>query len=245
MGSTAAFGVTNDWLGLVLNLLLLFVLTIWLALIYWTYADAKRRIADGLLVRCATAAALFPFIGTVVYLIVRPPEYLQDQRERELEIAAAEAKLAERYGSVCPYCDFEIEPTFLRCPGCLHRLKQPCVTCGKPLDPGWGICPYCDADVGYSAVVGRPSTRAGADLRRVPEPSAAIGEDDEEISSERAELVPEATGRGDGSNAVDEGKIERDEPAAIDDGLAQTTASAEIDAEPGVKTRTRRRRRAG
>ena len=47
-----------------------------------------------MLVGCATAASVFPFIGTIVYLIVRPPEFLDDVRERELEMAAAEARLA-------------------------------------------------------------------------------------------------------------------------------------------------------
>ena len=67
---------------------------IYFALIYWTWADARRRIADPMLVACATAASLFPFIGTIVYLIVRPPEFLDDVRERQLEMAAAEARLA-------------------------------------------------------------------------------------------------------------------------------------------------------
>ena len=62
---------------------------IWLALIYWTFADARRRIADGMLVACATIASFFPFIGTIVYMIVRPPEYLEDVHERDLEIQAA------------------------------------------------------------------------------------------------------------------------------------------------------------
>ena len=79
-----------------------------------------------MLVGCATAASLFPFVGTIVYLIVRPPEYLDDVRERELEIAAAEARLAQLEQLACPYCDFEIEKTFLRCPSCLRRLKEPC-----------------------------------------------------------------------------------------------------------------------
>ena len=46
-----------------------------------------------MLVGCATAASLFPFVGTIVYMIVRPPEYLEDVRERELEMQAAEARL--------------------------------------------------------------------------------------------------------------------------------------------------------
>ena len=103
-----------------------------------------------MLVGCAAAAAAFPFIGTIVYMIVRPPEFIEDRRERELEIAAAEAKLADMDHLACPYCDFDIEKSFLRCPSCLRRLKEPCGTCGKPLDPRWKICPYCEAEIGQA-----------------------------------------------------------------------------------------------
>ena len=116
MGVLAVFGIENDGLELAVNLLLLFLVVIWFALVYWTFADARRRIADPLLVGCASAASLFPFVGTVVYLIVRPPEYLDDVRERELEIAAAEARLASLEHIHCQYCGFEVEKDFLRCP---------------------------------------------------------------------------------------------------------------------------------
>ena len=151
MGLIALFGIENDGLALAVNLLLLFLVVIWLALVYWTYSDAHRRIADPMLVACATAASLFPFIGTIVYLIVRPPEYLVDVREREIEIAAAQARLADFEHQQCQYCGFEIEKSFLRCPSCLRRLKEPCATCGKPLDPRWKICPYCEAEIGQAA----------------------------------------------------------------------------------------------
>ncbi len=148
MGPLAVFGITNDGLNLAVNLVLLFLFVLYFALIWWTYSDARRRIEDPMIVACATAASVFPFIGTVVYLIVRPPEYLEDVRERELEIAAAEARLAGAEHHVCPYCSNEVEKSFLRCPNCMHRLKEPCTTCGKPLDPRWRICPYCEAEVG-------------------------------------------------------------------------------------------------
>ena len=148
MGITAVFGITSDGLNLAVSLLLLFLLVFYVALIYWTYADARRRIADPLIVGCATAASLFPFVGTLVYMIVRPPEYLEDVRERQLEITAAEARLASVEQKVCPYCSYDVEGSFLRCPSCLRRLKEPCGTCGKPLDPRWPICPYCEAEVG-------------------------------------------------------------------------------------------------
>jgi Double zinc ribbon len=151
MGLLAVFGITNDGLNLAVNLLLLFLVVFWIALIYWTYADARRRIPDAMLVGCATAASVFPFLGTIVYLIVRPPEYIEDVRERELEIAAAEARLHSLHVLACPYCDYEVERSFLRCPNCMRRLKEPCATCGKPLDPRWKICPYCEAEVGQTA----------------------------------------------------------------------------------------------
>src|SRR3954469_10476009 len=148
----AIFGISNDGLNLAVKLLLLFLIAIWAALVFWTFADARRRVEDPMLIGCATAASLFfPFVGTIVYMIVRPPEYLDDVRERELEIAAASARLQQVEQMACPYCDFEIEKTFLRCPSCLRRLKEPCGTCGRPLDPRWKICPYCEAEVGQAA----------------------------------------------------------------------------------------------
>jgi RNA polymerase subunit RPABC4/transcription elongation factor Spt4 len=148
----AYFGITNDAVNLVINLLILFLVVIWFALIYWTYSDARRRVADPMLVGCATAAALFPFVGTIVYMIVRPPEYLDDVRERELEIQASEARLAQLSYLLCANCDYEVEKDFLICPNCFHRLKEPCQTCGKPLEPAWSICPYCESQVPGAAV---------------------------------------------------------------------------------------------
>jgi hypothetical protein len=175
MGLFALFGIENSGLALAVNLLLLFLVVIWVALVYWTYSDARRRIADPMLVACATAASLFPFIGTVVYLIVRPPEYLDDVRERELEMAAAQARLEQLEHHHCQYCGFEVEKAFLRCPSCLRRLKEPCAVCGKPLDPRWKICPYCEAEVGQPAegrrTRPRRATAAGGTPPRPTRPS--------------------------------------------------------------------------
>ena len=168
----AIFGITNDGLNLAVQLLLLFLIAIWAALVFWTFSDARRRIEDPMLIGCAAAASLFfPYVGTIVYMIVRPPEYLEDVRERELEIAAASARLQQVEQLACPYCDFEIEKTFLRCPSCLRRLKEPCGTCGRPLDPRWKICPYCEAEVGQAAPQQRRRTaRRSAPASAAPPP---------------------------------------------------------------------------
>jgi hypothetical protein len=143
----ALFGIENDGVNLIVNLLVFFLVVIWLALVYWTYSDAQRRIDDPMLIGCATAASLFPFIGTIVYTIVRPPEYLEDERERELEIKAAEARLQALESRTCRNCGAAVEPSFLRCPSCTRKLREPCRSCKKPLDPRWKICPYCEAEV--------------------------------------------------------------------------------------------------
>ena len=96
------FGINSDGLNLAVNMLILFLVVIYLALVYWTYMDAIRRIEDPMLVICATVASLFPFVGTILYVIVRPPEYLEDIRERELEMQAAEARLTAQL-HLCPH----------------------------------------------------------------------------------------------------------------------------------------------
>jgi hypothetical protein len=142
----ALFGLDGG-IGLFVNLLILFLVVVYLALIWWTYLDARRRIEDPVLIACATAASVFPFLGTVVYTILRPPEFLEDREERELELRAAELELRQRIEHSCPHCEYPIERSYLRCPNCERRLRNPCRTCHKPLDPRWGICPYCETEV--------------------------------------------------------------------------------------------------
>ena len=141
----AIFGIENDGINLAINLLILFLVVVYLALIAYTYLDAKRRLEDPVLIGCATVASLFPFLGTIVYTILRPPEFLEDARERKLEIRASELRVRQLEDTSCPNCEHPVERTYLRCPSCQARIKDPCESCGKPIDPRWSICPYCEA----------------------------------------------------------------------------------------------------
>ena len=176
----AIFGITNSGLNLAATLVLLLLIVLWLALIVYTYLDARRRIADPFLVACATVASFFPFIGTAVYAIVRPPEYLEDAHERELEIKAAELRVRQLRDQTCPNCEYPVEKNFLRCPNCQRRLKDPCPTCSKPVDPRWGLCPYCETTLG-----GGDKARRGKRERR-PE----SGQRRPEVSPRDPESVP-------------------------------------------------------
>jgi hypothetical protein len=163
------FGITNDTLNLVVSLLILFLIVLWLALVAWTFFDARRRIQDTFLVICATAASLiFPFLGAIVYSILRPPEFLADQHERQLEIRAAELRLRQLEEQSCPNCEHPVERNFLRCPNCRARIKDPCESCGKPIDPRWSVCPYCETPVRRAAP---PERRPEPKRRGRPRPS--------------------------------------------------------------------------
>ena len=131
----------------ILNGLAFFAFVLWLSLGYWTYKDAKRRMEDPLLIALCTVLGLIPpFLGPFVYMLFRPPEYLEDVRERELEIKAMEERLARR-DLYCPVCRAEVSNEFLVCPVCTTKLKQACVNCKAPLEALWQVCPYCETSV--------------------------------------------------------------------------------------------------
>lgn len=175
-------------MNIAFNLLIVGVVIVWIALVFWTWADARRRITDRFLVGCATVGALFPFVGSLVYLIVRPPELLEDVRERELEIAASEATLANVKASACPHCDGRVESDFLRCPSCLRKLRESCPSCSRPLEAEWRICPYCEADPA-KAVAAPPAAKPRR--RRATASDTAAGS------------AASAAAAGDGKAAVD------------------------------------------
>ena len=154
-----AFFSSGLW-NLLQTLLGLFAFVFWLALGYWVYKDASRRIEDRRLVFVSTALGLFPpYLGPFVYMLFRPPEYLEDVRERELEIAAIEERLSQ--GSLrCPVCRADVESTFLVCPVCTTKLKQACSSCNAPLEASWQVCPYCETEIEPTLVTPLPAVAA-------------------------------------------------------------------------------------
>lgn len=169
----ATFGISNNGLNLVVNLLILMLVVVWLALIVYTYLDAKRRIKDPFMVGCATLASFIPYLGTAVYAIVRPPEFLEDAHERELEIKAAELRVRQLTEHACPKCGFPAEHDYMRCPECQARLKQPCPSCAKPVDPSWALCPYCETELAQRE---RPRRKARPEGRKAQREERPKGE---------------------------------------------------------------------
>ncbi|MFN2467849.1 MAG: zinc ribbon domain-containing protein [Gaiellaceae bacterium] len=151
------FFESETW-RLIWTLALFFAAVFWLATAYWVYKDARRRIEDPWLVAMATVLGLVPpFVGPLVYMLFRPPEYLEDVRERELEIKAMEERLALR-DLHCPVCRAEVDESFLVCPVCTTKLKEACLSCKAPLEALWQVCPFCETPIDRPSALGIGAT---------------------------------------------------------------------------------------
>jgi hypothetical protein len=141
--SIDSFFSSTTWF-VVRNVGIFFLVFFWLAIAWWVVRDARRRIEDPWLVGVAGAVGLaLPYLGSVVYMLFRPGELLDDVRERELEIRAMEERLGGRILH-CPKCRAEVLPTYVVCPVCTTRLKRACRGCHAPLEPLWQVCPFCE-----------------------------------------------------------------------------------------------------
>lgn len=159
---TDILGPYMPYFNLALQLCGVFYFVFRLALVFWVVRDSQRRGAMSWF--WGVAVLLFGELAWAVYMVVRPPETLDDVHERELEIAAREAEL-DRVGATCPNCFKPIEPDFLICPTCMKKLKKECSNCGRPVKTTWTVCPYCK-----SRQV--PSERLADEVPEAVEPTA-------------------------------------------------------------------------
>jgi RNA polymerase subunit RPABC4/transcription elongation factor Spt4 len=121
-----------------------FIAALWLSLVIWTYRDVRRRARDPLARILAVVVVAVLFLpGVVVYLILRPPQTLEDEYQHSLEEEALLSAIEE--SSVCPGCGRRIKDNWQVCPNCHTRLRKPCHNCGKLMDLPWNLCPYCAA----------------------------------------------------------------------------------------------------
>ncbi len=161
VGALSGFFHSSTWYVL-RNLAGFMVVVFWVATVYWVHKDARRRIEDGLLVWVSTLLGVVPFVGPLIYMLFRPPEYLEDVRERALEIRAIEKRLGG-HDLHCPVCRAAVEEDYLVCPVCTTQLRQACATCNRPLEALWQICPYCATPIpGSDPLPSRPQWLSSA-----------------------------------------------------------------------------------
>ena len=101
-------------IGIALTAVIIYLIVLCLALVFYVWRDARRRSTSWLFVGFATLLALLPFFGPLVYLVLRPPLTLEEQRAQELEEQALADPVEEAAATrPCPSCGREIEQEFI------------------------------------------------------------------------------------------------------------------------------------
>jgi hypothetical protein len=138
-----------------------YVAVLWIATAYFVWRDARRRSSSPAFQLLALLLGFLPpFLGALVYLVIRPPRTLDEERAFALE----EQSLRELESDPvamrpCPSCGKDIEVDFIVCPYCRTQFARRCHGCDRVLRLGWAVCPYCAEEVGH-APLGRV-TRTG------------------------------------------------------------------------------------
>src|SRR3990170_3050465 len=174
--------LNNPIVQLASQLIVIYVVLLWLGTAYWAFRDMQARTENPILPYFAAALIIFftPllfFFAVILYLIVRPRETLAEVYERSL---AEESLLAEvEKNELCPVCRDRVDPEWLVCPNCRTRLHRVCPSCNRLAEPTWPLCAFCGRDFdrgsARAASRARSSTESGTSTR-ADESAAASGD---------------------------------------------------------------------
>lgn len=121
-----------------------FLFAFWIAMGIWTFNDIRSRTRDWLVITLAVALTLiFPLIGFILYLMIRPKATLAEVYDRALEEEALLRELEETM--TCHHCGVPVNEAWVYCPNCHSQLQHSCPSCGKLVRNEWEICVFCGA----------------------------------------------------------------------------------------------------
>jgi RNA polymerase subunit RPABC4/transcription elongation factor Spt4 len=119
-----------------------FLMSLWVALVVWTYRDIRSRHRDRLVHFLAAAlVTILSLPGVLVYLVLRPAHTLAEEYQQTLEEEALLQSIEDQ--TICPGCERRIKDNWIVCPSCQTKLRKPCHSCGKLMELPWNICPFC------------------------------------------------------------------------------------------------------
>lgn len=141
-----------------------FLFAFWIAMGIWTFNDIRSRSRDWLVIMLACVLALvFPIVGWVLYMMIRPKETLAEVYDRALEEEALLREIEETLA--CPSCGVPAKENWVYCPNCHGQLQHSCPSCGNLVRNEWEICVYC----GTSQQMAPPPQQ-----RRISNPNAQL-----------------------------------------------------------------------
>lgn len=181
--------LANPVVQLATQLIVIYVVLLWLGTAYWAFRDMQARTENPILPYFAAALIIFftPLLflfAVVLYLIVRPRETLAEVYERSL---AEESLIAEvEKNELCPVCRDRVDADWLVCPNCRTRLHRVCPSCNRLAEPTWPLCAFCGHEFERGAE--RRAARQPA-ASAVERPATPVGTPEaDERTAERARL---------------------------------------------------------
>ena len=177
--------LSNPIVQLASQLIVIYVVLLWLGTAYWAFRDMQARTENPILPYFAAALIIFftPLLflfAVVLYFILRPRETLAEVYERSL---AEESLLAEvEKNELCPVCRDRVDSDWIVCPNCRTRLHRVCPSCNRLADPTWPLCAYCGREFE------RPATRTA----QRPRPVAADAASEEVTGGTATDVTADA-----------------------------------------------------
>jgi RNA polymerase subunit RPABC4/transcription elongation factor Spt4 len=133
------------FVGVIVAMVGAFLFAFWVAMGIWAFNDIRQRSRDWLAITLACVLVLvFPVVGWILYLMIRPKNTLAEVYDRALE---EEALLRELEGTIaCQACGVPAKEEWVYCPNCHAQLQHSCASCGKLVRNEWEICVYCGVE---------------------------------------------------------------------------------------------------
>ena len=134
-------GIAGADYNLVGTIFILVVIIFWVVVTSWIWVDSDERTTNKWIRIFYVVIGMIPVLGWIIYLIVRPPETIDEIYWGDLERRYLKYE-AKDLGD-CPKCGTQLYPGYIYCPNCNKRIKIKCPKCGVYIDLDSKYCTHC------------------------------------------------------------------------------------------------------
>ncbi|MDD3474471.1 MAG: zinc ribbon domain-containing protein [Candidatus Dojkabacteria bacterium] len=127
--------------NLVGTIFILVAIVFWVVVTSWIWVDSDERTTNKWIRLFYVVIGMIPILGWIIYLIVRPPETIDEIYWGDLERRYLKYE-AKDLGD-CPKCGTQLYPGYIFCPNCRQRIKIKCDKCGVYVDLESKYCTHC------------------------------------------------------------------------------------------------------
>jgi RNA polymerase subunit RPABC4/transcription elongation factor Spt4 len=150
---------TTDSIGTLKIAVIAYFGLLWMAIIIWVTKDSLER-SNSIIFQAISILLniAIPFLGILLYLIIRPSKTRMENYYEELERNMLETGETGET-NVCDKCLTPVDKSYNFCPNCAESLKKTCSKCKKNFPSIWNICPFCGKEYTSTVRKSKKSTK--------------------------------------------------------------------------------------